>query len=239
MKLTSILDKLKGSKEPVEAPREEVTETRHAAGGLAFAKIKEIFEVIQLREIVPRLPDDYAGGNILHLLFTGSPLTTAFKDKGAGPVLAGYVSPTSNLSGGGEALAFRTAPDRLPIKEWSCRWALSSAPVVPALAVAGQINELGRVIEPGGGAVFVDWHPYSHAVVSSLSSRKVVDENEGVGFEKYFRAFQKAGFIATQVKEAFIDGSFRKLMDTDEEKDWYNKHRRQPFAIMFFLKKSK
>jgi hypothetical protein len=222
-----------------ESEKDEITVTRHMAGGLSASKAREIFEVIQTREIVPHLPDDFADKMVSHFLFTGSPLTYAFRDKGAGKILVGYIGRTQiRKSSNDMELCFRAAPDRLPLKEWCCRWALVSAPTVPITPICLLIRDLGRIIEPGGGAAIIDWHPYSSAARSAFGSRSTADESEGIGFEKYFRAFKDAGFIATEVKEAFVDGSISKLMETREDKEWYTRHRYEPFAIVLFVKKT-
>ncbi len=221
-----------------EAP--EITETRSVAGGLSVPKSRELFEVIQLREVVPRLPDDFAGKFVAHLLFTGSPLTASFREKGAGKVLVGYMGRVRTQRSPNETeLRFKTMADRLPLKEWCCRWALMSAPTIPSAPTSRLIQELGRIIEPGGGAAIIDWHPYSKAVLEAVRQRPAVDEAEGIGLEKYFRAFSKVGLMATEIREIFVDGGMRKLMETDEDKNWYQKHRREPLAIIIFAKKTK
>lgn len=220
--------------------KDEITATRYVAAGLSPSKVKELFEVVQLRDVMTQLPADFAGGKILQLLFMGAPLSHECREKGAGTILTGYIgraeAATTKLE---QEFAFRTAADRLPLRDWSCRWALSLAPQAPAVAVGGLIRELGRVVEPGGGAVFVDWHPYSVAVVRALAGRPVVDEKEGIGFEKYFRAFQKGGFQVTGVRESFVDGSVRKMMEKPEEKQWYEKYRKTPLAMTLSLKKAR
>ncbi len=243
MGFLSFLDRFKRSHKSTAAPTvtlgsEEVTSTRYIAGGLSVPKSRELFEVVQMKEVLPRLPDDFAGGNVGHFLFSGTPLTSEFKSKGAGRVLAGYLGRVRTQKSTNDIeLRFRSAPDRLALKEWSCRWALVSAPSVPALPVVRLIKELGRVLEPGGGGAIIDWHPYSGAVRNILSDRPTVDTAEGMGLEKYYAAFQEAGMMATHVKETFVDGSLRKMMETQEDKEWYNNHRKEPFAIVFFVKK--
>ncbi len=227
------------SPQPTQEP-DEITVTRQVAGGLSVLKSRELFEVIQTREILPRLPDDFAGKYAAHFLFSGSPYTSELREKGAGHVLVGYIGRMRTPRGGQDGeLRFRTAADRIPLKEWACHWALVSPPTVPAAPVSRLIKELGRILEPGGTAVCMDWHPYSAAVREALGDRPAIDESEGIGLEKYFRAFKDAGLQATLVKESFVDGSVRKLMETDDDKDWYNEHRREPFAILLFVKKTK
>lgn len=220
--------------------KEEITATRFIAEGLTPGKVQELFEVIQLRDAIPHLPADFAGGKVLQVLFMGAPLGRELSAKGAGAILNAYIGRAEVAGGGGEKMyAFRSAADRLPLKEWSCRWALSSAPAAPAVPVAGLIHELGRVVEPGGGATFIDWHPYSVAVIRALAGRPAIDEKEGIGFEKYFRAFQKSGFQVTGIKESFVDGSVRKMMESEEEKQWYEKYRKTPLILTVLLKKAR
>lgn len=232
----------KEEKKPRPKPKpevEEITAARHVAGGLPVPKSRELFEVIQTREILPRLPDEFAGKMVAHLLFSGTPFTSLLREKGAGKILVGYIGRfRSRQVASGMELRFRTSADRIPLKEWCCRFALLSAPTVPTTPIGRLIRELGRIIEPGGGAALVDWHPYSAAVRNTIAERPVQDGTEGIGIEKYFKAFKDAGLIVTQVKEAFVDGSFRKLMETKDDQIWYKEHRREPYAIVFFVKKT-
>ena len=68
----------------------EETATRYVVGGLSYPKSRQIFEVIQTREVVSRLPH-FSGERVAHFLFSGSPLTNSCKEKGAGSVLVGYL----------------------------------------------------------------------------------------------------------------------------------------------------
>lgn len=240
-----LFSRLKTSLFPPPRPRrpiekEEVTATRNLVAGLSVAKVNEIFEVIQTREVLPRLPSDFADGLVGHFLFSGSALTSSFRGKGAKSVLVTYLGPFRLRRQAKEQEFYvQASPERLPYKEWICRWVLLSAPTLPATPMARLIKELGRVIEPGGGGIIVDWHPYSSVVQETLKSRPVTDEREGVGFEKYFKALQQSGLIATQVKEIFVDGVLRSLMETTDEKEWYNAQRRKPLALLLIVKKQK
>lgn len=217
--------------------REEETATRVVAGGLSLPKSREIYEIVQTREVLNRLPD-IAEGTVAHFLFAGSPITRSLQEAGAGRVLVGYIGKVRTASGDEpREFRFQTAADRLPLRERSCRFALVSAPLSPGLPMMSLVKEVGRILESGSTAIILDWHPYSAAVQSLMAKKAAIDESEGIGLEKYFRAFKEAELTATEVREAFVDGSLRKMMETEDEKEWYADHRREPLFMALFVKK--
>ena len=110
--------------------------------------------------------------------------------------------------------------------------------ILDQIEIVDLISEIGRVLEPGGEGVIIDWHPYNEASWR-MDFANEDESSNGKGLEKYFQAFHEGGFIARHVKEAFVDVSFRKLMGSGSEKKWYERNRNRPFAIAFFVKKRK
>lgn len=221
-----------------EGGREEETATRTIEGGLSFPKSRELFEVIQTREVVPHLPR-WQQGQVAHFLFSGSPLTDVLQQQGARTIIAGYLggARTGRSKKAGE-WRFRGGLTSLPLKNNSLDWALLSAPALPATQIVPLLKELGRIVKPGGGGLFIDWHPYSGAVQAAVADRPAVDATEGLGLERYFKALRSAHLEIRELREAFIDASVRSLMESAEDKDWFDRHKRQPLALLISFHKA-
>jgi SAM-dependent methyltransferase len=228
----------KKNDEPSRSADEEVTETAFIEKGLSLSKSQSLFALIHDRELFPRLPD-LQDGRVVHIACGITSLTKGLKEKGAQQLYCGFVgrTPVEAIPAQDEVFSFKSAMDRLPLQSGSFKTVIISEPARPATPIASLIKEVGRILKSGGEGVLLDWHPYNPIVKAVLHSKPVVDESEGIGFEKYFRSLNQAGLRLTKIKESFVDGNFRQQLKGQEETLWYEKNRREPYALLIFFKK--
>ncbi len=97
------------------------------------------------------------------------------------------------------------------------------------------LREAHRVLKTGSLLYWTDMHPFSMMVQHEVKQSTVIDEGLMPGLEKYFKMTMDAGFQFHLIKEAFIDGSYKKLFgDSDTILDPY---RKSPFLLYLCLKK--
>lgn len=97
------------------------------------------------------------------------------------------------------------------------------------------IKEIGRVLAPGGQGFFLDFHPFG------LYAKKGTDRVRSVestirGIEDYYKICKSAGLRIIDLREAFIDESFRALFEAEEIQAYRNVKGTPLIVFVFFFK---
>jgi len=97
------------------------------------------------------------------------------------------------------------------------------------------VKEIGRVMAPGGQGFFSDFHPFG------LYAKKGTDRARSVestirGIEDYYKICKSAGLRIVDLREAFIDETFRSLFEADEVQAYRNVKGTPLMVFIFFFK---
>lgn len=97
------------------------------------------------------------------------------------------------------------------------------------------VLELGRVMEPGGQGVMVDFHPFGLYARKGANRLKSAESNLH-RFEDYYSLMRKAGLRIVDLRETFIDEQTRAFFK-DEEIGAYRSLKGTPLLAFFFIYK--
>ncbi len=100
------------------------------------------------------------------------------------------------------------------------------------------LQEVSRVAKPKAMVFMSDLHPFSLRVQAEHLQSPVTEEGQGPGFERYFKWFGEADLEIASVHEVFFDGSLRKMLVSEARQGDYDRLRKTPFLIQFFLRKT-
>ena len=97
------------------------------------------------------------------------------------------------------------------------------------------IKEIGRVLAPGGQGFFIDFHPFGLFAKSGTDRIRPV-ESTIRGIEDYYKICRSAGLRIVDLREAFIDESFRSLFEDNEIGAYRNVKGTPLLVFVFFFK---
>lgn len=97
-------------------------------------------------------------------------------------------------------------------------------------------KEIGRMVAPGGDAIFTDFHPFG--LYAKKGSVRIRPREANIrGLEDYYKICKVAGFRVTDVREVFIDEAMRPYFVTPDEKAAFKGVKETPLIICLFAKK--
>ncbi len=98
-------------------------------------------------------------------------------------------------------------------------------------------REIGRVIEPGGQGVIIDYHPFG--LFAKKGSGRLRPADSGIErFEDYYRLSRQSGFRVIDVREAVVDESLRGFFH-EQEIGIYRNLKGTPLIAFLFIYKPK
>jgi SAM-dependent methyltransferase len=203
---------------------------------LGTGKIKSLIDVSTERVALPMIPD-----------LKGS----ASLDVGEGPpqFLDRFVEKGSRIAVGLEIGGGSRGKQGDASKGYIIRGSAASIPfgedffsfVSARLATPFQgdilrvMKEIGRITEPGGQGVLIDYHPYGmYAKKGSNRLRSV--ESSIRGAEDYYRICRASGLRVVDLREAFVDENLRSVFG-EEHVQAYRSVKGSPLAIYLFFYK--
>lgn len=205
-------------------------------------RLYELLSMAEEREIGPRLPP-LNGERVLYLNPSlGASLESFnnhFSQKGASLIF--NVGPQSRSTGSLKKIVpLKADISRLPFQKESIDFVLASLSRYPLLQWPTIVTEINRLLKKGGKAVITDWHPFSpfgKKIRAASTNPAVGPDEEPYGFERYFKLFRDQALLIGNLKEVFVDGSFRSFFKTETEQKFYQQSHSQPLALFFFLSK--
>ncbi len=97
-------------------------------------------------------------------------------------------------------------------------------------------KEIGRLVTPGGDAIFTDFHPFG--LYAKKGSVRIRPREANIrGLEDYYKICKVAGFRVADVREVFIDEAMRPYFTTPDEKAAFKNIKETPLLICLFAKK--
>lgn len=97
------------------------------------------------------------------------------------------------------------------------------------------INEIGRILVPGGQGVLVDYHPFG--LYGRRGTGRLRPAESGIHcFEDYYRHSKKTGLRVVDIREVFVDEGMRGLFH-EEEIQAYRHLKGTPLIVFIFFYK--
>ena len=131
----------------------------------------------------------------------------------------------------------RSSITRFPFRNESFSYFLARFATQYQGDLARALQELGRVLVPGGQGVVVDYHPFG--LYAKKGTHRARPAESGVHrFEDYYRLCRQVGFRVVDVREVFIDEQLRQFFK-EEEIHAYRNLKGTPLLILLFVYKPK
>lgn len=195
------------------------------------AKIREMINFATERICVPALPN-LKGQVTLEIGDGPMFLVPKFIGQQARIALGLEIS---GQGGGGRGSIIRGLPSSLPFGKDFFEYVGARLATNLQGDVIRAVKEIGRVLAPGGQGFFIDFHPFG------LYAKRGTDRLRSVestirGIEDYYKICRSAGLRIVDLHEAFIDESFRSMLDAEEVAAYRNVKGTPLLLFIFFFK---
>jgi len=144
-------------------------------------------------------------------------------------------SSTSRQGDSSHGYLVRGAPAHLPLEKDFFEYVAARLATHLQGDIVKAIKEIGRVTSPGGQGFFIDFHPFGLYAKSGGDRLRPV-ESTVHGVEDYYKVFRSAGLRVVDIRESFIDESFRTLFEGEEIQAYRNVKGTPLLIFIFFFK---
>lgn len=200
------------------------------------AKIREMINFTIERICVPALPD-LKGLSTLEIGDGPSVLVPRFMAQQARVSIGFEIGGAQTIRQGDSNRGYvtRGTPSSLPFDREFFEYIGARLATNLQGDVIKTIKEMGRVLAPGGQGFFADFHPFG------LYAKKGADRLRAVestirGIEDYYKICRSAGLRIVDLREAFVDESFRSMFEGDEIQAYRNVKGTPLVVFIFFFK---
>jgi SAM-dependent methyltransferase len=144
-------------------------------------------------------------------------------------------SPVSRQGDSSRGYLVRGVPASLPFDKDFFEYVVARLATHLQGDIIRAIKEIGRVTSPGGQGFLVDFHPFGLYAKSGGDRLRPV-ESTIRGIEDYYKVFRSAGLRIVDIRESFIDESFRNLFEGEEIQSYRNVKGTPMVIFIFFFK---
>ncbi len=131
----------------------------------------------------------------------------------------------------------RSNPARLPFAGNSFAYVMGRLASAHQGDMVRVVQEIGRVLAPGGQGVVVDYHPYGLYARRGTNRLRPAESNIRK-IEDYYRICKLAGIRVVDLKEALVEEEMRQLFK-EEEIGVYRSLKGSPLLVFIFVYKPK
>lgn len=202
------------------------------------AKLREMIAAATERICVPAIPE-MKGQSALEIGDGPSFLAPRFMSMQARMALGFEIGGTPSLRQGDSTRGYvaRGHASALPFEKELFDYIGARLATSLQGDVIKAVKEIGRVLSPGGQGFFADFHPFGLYAKKGTERMRAV-ESTVRGMEDYYKVCRSAGLRIVDLREAFIDETFRSLF-AGEEIQAYRNVKGSPLLIFVFFFKPK
>lgn len=203
---------------------------------LSPAKVRQLINFSIERICVPTLPD-LKGQATLEIGDAPSILTARFTGQQARISIGFEIGGAQTMRQGepSRGSVARGLPSSLPFEKDFFEYIGARLATNLQGDMIRAIKEIGRVLAPGGQGFFADFHPFGLYAKKGTERLRAV-ESTIRGIEDYYKICRSAGLRIVDLREAFVDESFRQMFEGDEIQVYRNVKGTPLVVFIFFFK---
>ncbi len=200
------------------------------------AKIRDMINFAVERTCVPALPD-LKGQATLEIGEGPSLLVGRFMSQHARVSVGFEIGGTKTLRQGDSTRGYvaRGIPSSLPFDKDFFEYIGARLATNLQGDVIKDVKEISRVLSPGGQGFLVDFHPFGLYAKKGTERLRAV-ESTIKGVEDYYKICRSAGLRVADLRESFVDESFRSMFEGDEIQAYRNVKGTPLVIFIFFFK---